>query len=100
MAGYKYSSELKENMSKAVGVSLDISCKQSREICGKIRGMKLARAKVFLENVVSFKDAVPFKKHKKEMPHRKGRGMAAGRFPVKACKVILSILKSVEANAI
>ncbi len=98
MAGYKYSSELKENMSKAVGTGLPISSKHSREICAKIRGLKINTAKKFLADVISLDAAVPYKRYIKEMPHRKGP-MAAGRFPVKASKHILDILKSAEANA-
>lgn len=97
MAGYKYSTELKENMAKAVGVGLPISSKQSREICAKIRGLKVDKAKNFLEEVISFKAAVPYKRYNRSIPHRKVIG--PGRFPVKACKNILSIVKSAEANA-
>ena len=51
-----------------------------------------------LENVIKLKVAVPYKRYNQDTPHRKGR-IAAGRFPVKASKEILSLLKSVESNA-
>ncbi|MFH1328125.1 MAG: 50S ribosomal protein L22 [Candidatus Bathyarchaeota archaeon] len=79
---------------------LRISPKAAREICGAIRGMRLSKAKVFLEEVVALKTAVPFKRYRKEMPHRKGlQGWCSGRYPVKSAKEILKVLDSVEANA-
>lgn len=97
MAGYKYTAEIKENMSKAVGVGLPISSKISREVCAKIRGMKLDKAKILLENVVELKKAVPYKCYNRDTPHQTSTG--PGRFPVKASEHILQILKSAEANA-
>jgi large subunit ribosomal protein L22 len=97
MSGYKYSTEIKENMSKAVGISLPISSKTSREICNKIKGMKVSSAKDFLSRVVLLKEPVPYKRYNSNVPHKTVIG--PGRFPSRASVSILEILKSAEANA-
>ncbi|MGB9927392.1 MAG: 50S ribosomal protein L22 [Methanosarcina sp.] len=87
-----------ETSSKAMGSELHISPKKSREVCCKIKGMKVSEARKFLENVIALKEAVPFKRHHDGTGHRKGP-MAAGRYPVNASKEILKILKNAESNA-
>jgi large subunit ribosomal protein L22 len=87
-----------EISSKAMGAELHISPKKSREVCCKIKGMKASEARKFLEDVVALKQAVPFKRHHDGTGHRKGP-MAAGRYPVKASKAILKVLKNAESNA-
>jgi large subunit ribosomal protein L22 len=87
-----------EISSKAMGAELHISPKKSREVCCKIKGMKAPEARKFLEDVVALKQAVPFKRHHDGTGHRKGP-MAAGRYPVKASKAILKVLKNAESNA-
>ncbi len=83
---------------KASGRELRISPKAAREICATIKGMMLEEAKEFLRQVIAKKKAVPYRRYKKKLPHRRGlRG--AGRYPVKAAKKILEVLESAEANA-
>jgi len=85
---------------KASGRELRISPKDAREVCAAIKGMKLDDAREFLEQVIRKKKAVPFKRFKKKIPHRRGlQKAAAGRYPVKAAEKILSVLESAEANA-
>lgn len=80
-----------------MGKSLPLSNKQSIEICNTIRKKPLARAKIILERVIDYKDAIPFKRFT-EMGHRPGK-MATGRYPIKACQAILKLLLSAESNA-
>lgn len=84
----------------AVARALDIpvSTKHCIEICRSLRYKNTTYAKKFLEEVVNLKRAVPFKKFYKDTGHK--AGMAAGRFPQKAAKEILDLVKSVEANAL
>jgi large subunit ribosomal protein L22 len=87
-----------ERMARAYGKELHVSPKHSMEICKAIRGMHVLGAKDLLESVISLKEAIPFKKYNKCVPHQKGtRG--AGRYPVKAAKEILKVIKSAQANA-
>jgi len=82
---------------KATGTDLGISTKNSIVICDFIRGKKLGRAKILLNDVIEMKKAVPFGKFHKDKGHK--TGMMAGRYPIKSCKEILNILHSAEANA-
>ncbi|RMF07221.1 50S ribosomal protein L22 [Candidatus Woesearchaeota archaeon] len=86
-----------ETMAKAVGRDLPISTKQSIEICAQIRGKSLQFAKRYLQEVVEFKRAVPFRRFNRDVGHKKTGG--PGRYPVKACTYLLKLLNSVEANA-
>ncbi|MEA3295014.1 MAG: 50S ribosomal protein L22 [Euryarchaeota archaeon] len=87
-----------ETTSKAIGHELHISPRHSREICRAIKGMRTGHARKYLDNVVAFKQAVPFKRHNDSMGHRKGP-MAAGRYPQKAAKEFIKILINAQANA-
>jgi len=84
----------------ASGRDLRIKPKIAREICNHIKGMRLEEAKVFLEDVIRKKKAVPYYRYRGKTPHRKQlQGHDAGRFPEKAAGALLKILDSVEANA-
>lgn len=85
---------------KCSGRELRISPKAAAEVCRAIKGMKLDEAKRFLEEVIKMKRPVPFKRYKKEVPHRRmDEKWYAGRYPVKAAKKILKLLEELEANA-
>jgi large subunit ribosomal protein L22 len=86
-----------EKTSKAMGKELHISKKHAHEIASAIKGMKLNKARGFLENVSELKQAVPYKRFTRNIPHRKG--MCTGRYPQKAAKEFLKVLKNVESNA-
>jgi large subunit ribosomal protein L22 len=100
MAEYKYSFQNfnKELMSRAVGRDLEISSKQSIEICNYLRHRKLQQAKRTLERVMEKKQAIPFTRFTNGLGHRPGK-MSSGRYPIKASTAILNLLESVEANA-
>lgn len=86
-----------EKTSKALGKELRISRKHAHEIATAIKGMKLDTARKFLEDVSVLKRAVPYKRYVKNIPHR--RGMCTGRYPQKAAKEFLKVLKNIESNA-
>ncbi len=86
------------NTARAYGRNLSISTKQSVEICNNIRGIALDKAKEFLLGVINKKMPVKMSKYIKDLPHKKNIG--PGRYPVKAAKAILIMLKSAEANAL
>jgi large subunit ribosomal protein L22 len=84
----------------ASGRDLRIKPKVAREICNHIKGKKLEEAKLFLNDVIDKKQAVPYYRYRGKIPHRKKlQGHDAGRFPEKAAEEILKILNSVESNA-
>ena len=82
---------------KASAMSLHISTKQSIEICSFIRYKTVESSKLYLERVAKMEVAIPFKRFNRDMGHKKN--MAAGRYPLKAVKEFLKLLRSVEANA-
>ena len=90
--------------SKARGSHLRVHFKHCREITHTIKGMSLSRAKQFLEDVLQMKQAVPFTKftggigRHAQLKQFKAPG-SKGRWPQKASKIILDLLKNAEANA-
>ena len=81
----------------ARALNLAISTKHSVEISRYLRYKNTSFAKTFLEDVIELNKAVPFKRFTKDMGHK--AGMSAGRFPEKAAREFLQLIKSVEANA-
>ncbi|MBD3310430.1 50S ribosomal protein L22 [Candidatus Woesearchaeota archaeon] len=96
---YKYSMQKfdKEHMARTVGVALPISTKQSIEICNHIRNKNVESAKKILQDAIEKKKAIPFRRFNNDVGHKPG--MAAGRYPVKACSRILELVNTAEANA-
>lgn len=78
-----------------------MSHKHAREIAIALRGMSIERTRVFLEDVIARKIAVPFRRHNNEVAHRSNiqDGFFAGRFPQKTAKEILKLLDNLESNA-
>lgn len=98
--GYSITGLEPERTVKASGRELRISHKAAREICNVIKGMKLDQAKRFLRLVIAKKQPVPFKRFRKKVGHKGQLQKAdAGKYPVKAAKKILEVLKNAEANA-
>jgi len=87
-----------ENIARAKGIELPVATKQAIEVCDFIRGRSVEKAKELLKNVIALKTAVPYRRFKRDIPHRKGK-IGPGRFPVKAAKEVLAILCSAESNA-
>ncbi len=98
--GYSYAQELAENQVKASARDLRVSFKEMVELVRELRGKSLEDARRILEDVISLRRPVPFKRYKKGVGHRRQlQGWKAGRFPVKAAKLAMKLLKSAEANA-
>lgn len=85
---------------KASGRELRISPKHAREICMAIKGKMLSEAKEYLLQVIDKKVSVPFRRHHGGVGHRADLSeFHAGRYPVKAAREILGLLRQAEANA-
>ena len=91
--------EVKQKKEEAIanGRSLPVSMKQCKYICAFIKNKSIDNAIQDLEQVIKMKKAVPFKG---EIPHRKGKVMMAGRYPVKASKLFITLLKGLKGNSI
>jgi large subunit ribosomal protein L22 len=103
VTGYSYSYEHfdKTRQVRAAIRETSISHKHAREIAIALRGMSIERTRVFLEDVIARKIAVPFRRHNNEVAHRSNiqDGFFAGRFPQKTAKEILKLLDNLESNA-
>jgi len=86
-----------EHLAKSKAQNLSISTKHCIEICNHLRYKNTTLAKKILEETIGLKRAIPFKRFKRAVGHKPG--MAAGRFPQKAAKEVLDLIKSVETNA-
>ncbi len=100
--GYSYQvpEEETEKFVKASLREVPISPKHAVEIAREIRGLYVEDARRFLEDVMSMRRPVPFKRYKKKVPHRRGLSKwYAGRYPVKAAKYFLRLLDNLINNA-
>ena len=86
-----------ETTAKAYGKELQISPKKSVEICNAIRNKDVDQAIEYLEDVIEGRQAVPYRKHKKQIAHNKGTG--PGGYPKKAAEHIKNLLEECKANA-
>lgn len=77
--------------------NLAVSLKQSVELGRVMRYRHTHYAKEVLEEIIALRRAVPFRRFNRDMGHK--AGMAAGRYPQKAAREFLKLVKSVEANA-
>ena len=85
---------------KAMAYEINVSPKHCIEILRQLRGMKVAKAKIYLQNVIDKKESVPFKRFARNVGHKRHQtGWGSGRYPVKASKEILKLVKHAEANA-
>ena len=85
-------------MARAVARDISISRKSGIEISKYLRGRTTKRAKTILEQVIALKEPVPYTRFTNGLGHRKGH-MASGRYPIKAAKEFLSLIKTAENNA-
>jgi large subunit ribosomal protein L22 len=95
--GYAFQGYNKEKMARVLGRTLEISTKQSINICNQLRGKPVERAKRILGEVLTMKKAMPYTRFNKDIGHKPGVG--PGRYPQNASKKILELLDAVEANA-
>ncbi|MFQ6074892.1 MAG: 50S ribosomal protein L22 [Candidatus Bathyarchaeia archaeon] len=98
--GYSVTGLDPDRTAKASGRDMRISPKAAREICKTIRHMSLDEARRLLQDIIDKKRPIPYRRHKKEVPHRAGiEGWYAGRYPVKTAREILGLLDGLEMNA-
>ena len=97
MKGYTYREEPGVTVARARGVELPVSPKKTYEVMNAIRGLRVERARTFLEEVVALRRAVPFRRFNQETAHKKGIG--PGRYPQKVAGAVLQVLKNAEENA-
>ncbi len=92
-----YSVPVDEKMAYAYGRDLNIPWKDANQVCANIRGMSVKKAVEFLNRVLEHKDFIIYRKYNTGIGHR--RGGKIGKYPEKAIREILKLLKNAEANA-
>jgi large subunit ribosomal protein L22 len=99
--GYAFQSYDKTKHVRASIREKDISHKHAREIAVAIKGRSIEKARELLENVISRREAIPYRRYNNEVAHRSNirDGFFAGRFPKKAASEFLRILDNLESNA-
>ena len=86
-----------DKTAKALGKEMAIKSRSAIEVCRALRGLKVADAKQYLEDVQAKKRAIPYRRHMGQVGHRKGIG--PGKYPVKVCAAVGKVLAQAEANA-
>ncbi len=86
-----------EKTAKASVKDVNVSYKHATLVMKAIRKMKLKSAEKYLEGVISKKTIVPFPKYNTGVGHKAGGKI--GKYPVKASRIALKLLKNVENNA-
>ena len=77
-----------------------ISLKHSKAIAREIKGMTIADAESYLDDVIAQRQSVPFRQHNSGVGHRSDiDGWDAGRYPEKASKAFLELIENVASNA-
>jgi large subunit ribosomal protein L22 len=94
---YSFQKYNPEKMAVAVGKSLPVSTKHCIELTARIRRKSIESAKRILNDVISMRKPIAFKRYTGGVGHKPG--MAAGRYPIKAAAAVLRVLESCEANA-
>ncbi len=89
---------------KARGTHLRVHFKHCREIGHAIKGMGLTKARNYLQNVLLYKEAIPFTKYTGGIGrHAVGKQYNAPgdkvSWPQKATKTFLDLLRNIESNA-
>ena len=79
MNKYSFQGYTEGKMARAISKDLDISTKNSIEVCNFIKGKNTTKAKEMLKEVIVQKQAVPYKRANKNIAHKPG--MAAGKYP-------------------
>lgn len=87
----------KKSEAVAMGSGVSASKRHCMYICSFIKNKPIDQAIAELEQVIILKRAIPYKG---EVPHRKGKGMMSGRYPVNASKIFISILKGLKGNVV
>jgi len=95
----KYSVKTDSQDVKAMGRDLNVSFKDLVIVSDAVRGKKLQKAINILEQVANLKRPIPYKKYQTGVGHRKGSQVKIGKYPEKAAKHALDVLRNLESNA-
>jgi large subunit ribosomal protein L17e len=89
---------------KARGTHIRVHYKHCREIAQAVKGLTVPKAKAYLQNVLLYKDAIPFTKYTGGIGrHAVGKNYNAPgdkvAWPQKATKTFLDLLTNIASNS-
>ncbi len=102
MARIDYSLKITgDDIARGKANELNMSPKHSIEIATFIRHQHVNDAIAYLNQVVTLKKAIPFRRFCRNVAHKRGLpgNWDAGRYPVKASKAYIRLLESIKKNA-
>jgi ribosomal protein L22 len=88
----------KRNFVVINGRNLPLSVKAAAHTCSMIKGRNIDLAIKMLEEVSTYRRVV--KMNNREIGHRHGEGIMAGRYPINVARELLKLCKSLRADAI
>ena len=94
----KHRTGQEKDVAIANGVALRISPKQSKFVCRLVVRKSPEAAVERLQAVIDERRAVPMAGL--EVGHKRGKGLAGGKFPKNACRAIMEVVKQAGANAV
>lgn len=100
----KYSVKIDQSIKTARTAAYDVRVhfKNTRETAATIKGMRVENAITFLKAVIDRKTCIPFRRYNGGVGRTgqaKVYGITQGRWPVKSCKFLVSLLENLIANA-
>lgn len=95
----KYSITPGERTVKAMGRDMNVSFKDMIMIAEALRGRTIPKAVQILEAAIALKQPIPYRRFNKGIGHRKGDTFKCGKYPKKAGKLALAIVKNLQTNA-
>ena len=94
-----YSLKVEGNVGKARLEGVDASFKDLCAVCDNIRHLPVDDAFSLLEMASEGKVPIYYRRHNKKLGHRRELGGKKGRYPKKAAKIVLKVLKAAVASA-
>jgi large subunit ribosomal protein L22 len=97
--GYSFEDYMEASDARGSLREVDVSPKEARELAVYLKGMTMDRARQALEEVISMKRLIPFRRYNLKMAHHSVEGFRTGKYPVKAAKLFLKLLDNIESVA-
>jgi large subunit ribosomal protein L22 len=97
MKGYSFTEEDK-NCARTRVEGAEASYKDLTQVCNSIKGMQVEVAVSYLQLAAEGEIPVLYRRHNRNLGHRRELGGQKGRYPHKAARIVLNALKSAMAN--
>ncbi|MFA6530954.1 MAG: 50S ribosomal protein L22 [Candidatus Micrarchaeia archaeon] len=99
MYSYTIPEDKKDMYAASRAEDVESSYKDLAQVCGRVRGKTAQWAVSFLELASTGAVPILYKRHNKNLGHRRELGGVKGRYPWKAAKAVLKTLLSALANS-